>query len=85
MCYIDGQKNKYSVLQMGLTITILDIIRRPVSCLKHDIWETGFCPRLQMEYTVSPGTETSLQKDRPFLERFIEINMVNKFATATDF
>jgi hypothetical protein len=31
---------------INTTITILDIIHRPVSYLKHDISETGFCLRL---------------------------------------
>jgi hypothetical protein len=34
-----------------LTITILDIIRRPVFYIKHDVSEIGFCPRLQVEPT----------------------------------
>jgi hypothetical protein len=33
----------------GLTITVLDIIRRPVFYLKHDVSETGFCLRVQVE------------------------------------
>jgi hypothetical protein len=32
-------------------ITILDIIHRPVLYLNHDISETGFCLRLQVEPT----------------------------------
>jgi hypothetical protein len=34
-----------------VTITILDIIHRPFFYLKHDVWETGFCLRLQVERT----------------------------------
>jgi hypothetical protein len=34
-----------------MTITILDIIHRHVSYLKHDISETGFCLRLQVQPT----------------------------------
>jgi hypothetical protein len=33
------------------TLTILDIIRRPVFYLKHNVSETGFCLRLQMRPT----------------------------------
>jgi hypothetical protein len=29
------------------TITIMDIIRRPVIYLKYGVSETGFCPHLQ--------------------------------------
>jgi hypothetical protein len=32
-----------------MTITILDIIHRPVFYLKHDVSETEICLRLQME------------------------------------
>jgi hypothetical protein len=34
---------------MFMTIAILDIVHRPVTYLKHDISETGFCVRLQVE------------------------------------
>jgi hypothetical protein len=34
---------------MYVTITILDFIHNPVFYLKHDVSETGFCPRLQVE------------------------------------
>jgi hypothetical protein len=34
-----------------ITIKILDIIHRPVFCLKHNISETEFCLRLQVEPT----------------------------------
>jgi hypothetical protein len=34
-----------------ITITILDIIHRPVFCLKLNVSETGFCLRLQVEPT----------------------------------
>jgi hypothetical protein len=33
------------------TITILDIIHRPVFYLKHNVSETGFCLRLHVETT----------------------------------
>jgi hypothetical protein len=33
-----------------VTITILDIIQLPVFYLKHDVSETGFCLRLQVEH-----------------------------------
>jgi hypothetical protein len=36
---------------MYLTITILDIINRPVFNLKHDVLETGFCLCLHVEPT----------------------------------
>jgi hypothetical protein len=35
-------------LHINTTITIPDIIHRPVAYLKHDILETGFCLRLQV-------------------------------------
>jgi hypothetical protein len=37
----------------SITITIQKIIHGPVfySYLKHDLWETGFCLRLQVEST----------------------------------
>jgi hypothetical protein len=34
-----------------ITITSLDIIHRPIFYLKHNISETGFCPRFQEETT----------------------------------
>jgi hypothetical protein len=34
---------------INIIITILDIIHRPVFYLKHNVWETGFCPCLQVE------------------------------------
>jgi hypothetical protein len=36
---------------INITITILDIMHRPVFYLKHDVSETGFCLRLQVEPT----------------------------------
>jgi hypothetical protein len=36
-------------LVYNITITILDIIYRPVFYLKHDVSETGFCLRLQVK------------------------------------
>jgi hypothetical protein len=36
---------------INITITILDIINRPVFYLKHNVSETGFFLRLQMETT----------------------------------
>jgi hypothetical protein len=36
---------------INITITILDIIHRPVFYLKYDISETGICLRLQVEPT----------------------------------
>jgi hypothetical protein len=36
---------------INISITILDIILRPVFYLKHDVLETGFCLRLQVEPT----------------------------------
>jgi hypothetical protein len=36
---------------INITITILDIIHRPVFYLKYDVSETGFCLRLQKEPT----------------------------------
>jgi hypothetical protein len=38
-------------LIINITITILDIIHRPVFCLKHNVSETGFCLRLQLQPT----------------------------------
>jgi hypothetical protein len=35
-------------IAVDATITFLDIIHRPVSYLKHDVSETGFCFRLQV-------------------------------------
>jgi hypothetical protein len=34
-----------------ITIAILDIIHRPVFHLKHNVSETGFCLRIQVEHT----------------------------------
>jgi hypothetical protein len=34
---------------INITITILDIIHRPVFYLKHNVSETAFCPNLQVE------------------------------------
>jgi hypothetical protein len=36
---------------INITITIRDIIHHSIFYLKHDISETGFCPRLQVEPT----------------------------------
>jgi hypothetical protein len=36
---------------INITITILGIIYNPISYLKHDVPETGFCPSLQVEPT----------------------------------
>jgi hypothetical protein len=36
---------------INITITILDIIHRPVFYLKHDVSETGFCLHLRVELT----------------------------------
>jgi hypothetical protein len=36
---------------INITITVLDIIHRPVFYLKHNFKETGFCLSLQMETT----------------------------------
>jgi hypothetical protein len=38
-------------LYINLTIAILDIILRPVFYLKHDVSDTAFCLRLQVEPT----------------------------------
>jgi hypothetical protein len=40
-----------SRVTLCLTIAILDIIHRPVFCLKRDFSETEFCLRLQVEST----------------------------------
>jgi hypothetical protein len=46
---------------INITIRILDIIHRPVLYLKHDVSETGFCLRLQVEITqVGPIERASL-------------------------
>jgi hypothetical protein len=37
---------------INVTITILDVIQRPVFYLKHDVSETEFCLRLQAEPTL---------------------------------
>jgi hypothetical protein len=42
---------RMSWLLFNITITVLDIIRRPVFYLKLNVSETGFCPRLQVEPT----------------------------------
>jgi hypothetical protein len=34
-----------------IATTIRDIIHRPAFYLKHNVWETGFCLRLQVEPT----------------------------------
>jgi hypothetical protein len=41
----------YSNLSLLLIITIVDIIHHPVFHLKHDVSETWFCLRLQVEPT----------------------------------
>jgi hypothetical protein len=38
-------------ININITITILDIVHRPVFYLKRDVSETGFCLRLQAEPT----------------------------------
>jgi hypothetical protein len=35
----------------NITVTILDIIHRPVFYIKHDVSDTGFCLRLQAKPT----------------------------------
>jgi hypothetical protein len=35
-------------LYINITIRIVNFIHRPVFCLKHNVSETGSCPRLQM-------------------------------------
>jgi hypothetical protein len=40
-----------------ITITILDIIHRPVFYLKQDFSDTGFCLRLQVEPTQMGPTD----------------------------
>jgi hypothetical protein len=42
----------------NITLTILDIIHRPVFYLKYDVSETGVCPRLQVEPTQSSRNQT---------------------------
>jgi hypothetical protein len=50
---------------INITITILDIIHRPVFYLKYDVPENGFCLRLQVEPTESgPIDRASLRPRR---------------------
>jgi hypothetical protein len=45
----------------SVTITVLDIIHRPVYYLKHSVSETGVCPRIQVEPTqLGPINRTNL-------------------------
>jgi hypothetical protein len=44
---------------LRITITILDIIHRPVFYLKHGVSETGFFLRLQVEPTQSVSASVS--------------------------
>jgi hypothetical protein len=48
---ISHVSHKGRPLNNPITITILDIIHRPVSYLKYDVSEIGFCFRLQVEPT----------------------------------
>jgi hypothetical protein len=49
--------------KLRVTFIILDIISSSVFYLKHDISETGFCPRQQMKPTqMGPKTESILRK-----------------------
>jgi hypothetical protein len=41
--------------KISITITILDIIRRPVFYLKHNVLETGFCPLRRDRLGLSTG------------------------------
>jgi hypothetical protein len=51
------QKNKNTrVLSEDVSITILDIIHRPVFYLRHDVSETGLYLHLQVELTQTPAT-----------------------------
>jgi hypothetical protein len=53
LCFVSvhGPRETYFADEPRITITILDIIYRPVFYLKHDVLETGFCLRLQVEAT----------------------------------
>jgi hypothetical protein len=49
---------------INMTIIILDIIQRPVSSLKHNVLEIGFCPPLQVVRTrLGPIDKVSSQLD----------------------
>jgi hypothetical protein len=39
------------IVNYYITVTFLDMIHRPVFYLKHDVSDTGICPRPQMEST----------------------------------
>jgi hypothetical protein len=43
--------NAFKIMMLVIIITILGIINDPVFHFKHDVSETGFCLRLQVEPT----------------------------------
>jgi hypothetical protein len=47
--YIDLSSKFREIFLLNITNTILDIIHRPVSHLKHNVSKNGFCLRLQAE------------------------------------
>jgi hypothetical protein len=50
---------------INITVTIVDIILRPVFYLKHYVSQTGFCLRLQVEPTqLVPKDRASLSPDQ---------------------
>jgi hypothetical protein len=59
---------------MGITITIPEILHRPVFYLKHDISKTGFCLRLQVE-RIQVGTK---DRDSLCLRAFQRQNPVSE-------
>jgi hypothetical protein len=58
----------------NITITIVDIIHRPAFYLKHDVSDTGFCLRLQVEPThVGPIDRASVWPRKPATTRIVFI------------
>jgi hypothetical protein len=63
---------------INITITILDIIHRPAFYLKHDVLQTGFCLRSQVESTqlgpVDIGSLCLLTKETEFSHWNVVLN-----------
>jgi hypothetical protein len=69
-----------SYLSLYVTITILDIIHRPTSYLKHDFSETGFYSRLQVAYTqLDLINRASLYLDQEIETTFIYGAQMSRF------
>jgi hypothetical protein len=54
------EQTRYEIAHFAIAVTILNIIHRPVFCLKHNVSETGFCLLVQVEPTqLSPIDRSS--------------------------